>query len=173
MYYKSILLPFAKAIGYTVLNKKAEDFHAAEDLLEMATLAIMKWINACFRRLPEDFNVIDWMHNIKNNRPLYELVYACYYYFVPYWITRAALKFNKVDEIKGLWRWWIHMFIAIGKRNYVVLSLRFLWIMQSLNPEVKKVYDQYRVFSFSGDEGTGIPWDGVVELVCIQYTIAD
>jgi len=93
------------------------------------------------------------------------MVYACYYYFIPYWITRSALKWNKVDDMKGMWRWWIHLFIATGKKNYVVLSLRFLWIMESLNSDVKAIYDKYKVFSFSGEPGTGIAWDGVVELV--------
>lgn len=38
--------------------------------------------------------------------------------------------------------------------------------MESLSPAVRDIYNQYRVFSFSGEPGTGIPWDGVMELVC-------
>ena len=39
-------------------------------------------------------------------------------------------------------------------------------VMKSLNPQVKALFDQYRVLSFSGDVGSGIPMDGVIELVC-------
>ena len=31
--------------------------------------------------------------------------------------------------------------------------------------QVKALYDQYRVLSFSGEPGTGIAMDGVVEIV--------
>ena len=72
--------------------------------------------------------------------------------------------------MKDLWRWWIHLFIAAKKKNYTVLSIKFLWIMESLSPEVKAIYDDYRVFSFTGDEGTGIPADGCCELVNIMQS---
>ncbi len=106
------------------------------------------------------------MYHFQDTNPVaYELAYACYYYFIPDWVTCSAFKWNKVDDMKGIWRWWIHLFIATNKRNYVVLSLRFLWILESLHQDVKDIYDQYRVFSFTGEEGTGIPWDGFMELV--------
>ena len=38
-------------------------------------------------------------------------------------------------------------------------------MLESLHPTIKAEYDKHRVLSFSGDEGTGIPYDGVVELV--------
>jgi hypothetical protein len=57
------------------------------------------------------------------------------------------------------------LFITAGKKNYTILSIKFLWIMESLHPEVKAIYDKYRVFSFSGNEGTGIAPDGCAELV--------
>ena len=171
-YTDSILLPFAKVLGFRTLDKSAKVFHYAEDLLEMVSIGISQWIEDEMAEVtaqegcPEGFNVIDWMHHIKEtNRNAYELAYACFYYFVPYWRTRSALKWNKKDNMKPLWHWWVHLFIARRKTNYVVLSLRFLWIMEAMHPDVKKLYDEYRVMSFSGDEGTGIAWDCYMEMV--------
>jgi hypothetical protein len=173
-YTDSILLPFAKLLGFSVVDKKAKVFHYAEDLLEMVTIGVSKWVEGSMQRFqaldPEadSFNVIDWMHHIKNkNRNVYELVYACYYYFVPYWRTRSTIKWNKHEDMKQLWRWWIHLFIATRKTNYVAMSLRYLWIMEAMHPEIKALYNQFRVMSFSGEDGTGMPWDCYMELVYI------
>ena len=77
--------------------------------------------------------------------------------------------------MKNLWRYWIHLFIATKKIHYSLLSVRFLWILESLHPSVAAVFEQYNVFSFSGDDGTGIAADGMVELesknINIQRTI--
>ena len=73
--------------------------------------------------------------------------------------------------MKNLDWWWVHLFIATNKRNYVVLSLNTLWVFECLNDTIKNIYDQYRVFSFSGDEGTGIAWDGLIEIVSIFANI--
>ena len=90
---------------------------------------------------------------------------------MPYWVTRSALKWNKFEDIKDLYRWWVHLFIATNKCNYVILSLKTLWVFECLNDTIKNIYDQYRVFSFSGDEGTGIAWDGLIEIVSIFANI--
>ena len=47
------------------------------------------------------------------------------------------------------------------------MSIRYLWILRSLNPAVRALYDKYRVVSFSGEPGTGIAQDGAIELVNI------
>lgn len=65
------------------------------------------------------------------------------------------------------WRYWIHLFHATGKKHYTLLSIRFLWILRAMTPEVREIYEKYNIFSFSGDDGTGIPADRVVELVSI------
>jgi hypothetical protein len=165
-------LLFAKVLGFSSLKKDVPHFHYAEDLLQIVTIAVCKWIEESMKNMPDDFSVIDWMHHFHNNNPVaYELAYACYYYFVPYWVTRSALKWNKVDDMKAIWRWWIHLFIATNKRNYVILSLCFLWILELLDAEVKQIYNQYRVLSFTRMAGLGIPWDGYMELVCISASI--
>jgi hypothetical protein len=61
------------------------------------------------------------------------------------------------------------MFIASGKHNYAAMSVRFLHILESLHPDVVKVYEEYKVFSFSGNDGTGMPCDAMMELVYILY----
>jgi hypothetical protein len=113
--------------------------------------------------------VTQWLHDIKPNRNAYKLAYACIHYFIPYWNNRSALKYNHFADIKLFWRYWIHMFIASGKHNYAAMSVRFLHILESLHPDVVKVYEEYKVFSFSGEDGTGIPCDAMMELVYILY----
>ena len=91
LYYDTILLPFSKMLGFSSLDKEANNFHYAEDFLQMVTVAIFKWIQACFALFnnpPPGYDVIDWLEEILENRIAYELVYACYYYFIPYWVTR-------------------------------------------------------------------------------------
>ena len=171
MFYDSILHPFAKVLGFKSLDKKADNFHYAEDLLEMVTLSVFKWMEKAMENIPTGQSIVEWMHTIKDHRNAYELAYACYYYFVPYWVTRSALKWNKFEDMKDLYRWWVHLFIATNKRNYVILSLKTLWVFECLNDTIKNIYDQYRVFSFSGDEGTGIAWDGLIEIVSIFANI--
>lgn len=61
------------------------------------------------------------------------------------------------------------MFHATGKVHYTLLSIRFLWILHAMAPEVRKMYDKYNIFSFSGEEGTGIAADGMVELVSVIF----
>ena len=165
MYYDTILLPLALELGFSRLDKEVKDFHYAEDLLEMVTLAIVRWIEQSMDMCHPPITINKWLHNIKPHTPAYELAYACIHYFIPYWNTRSALKWNKIDVMESYWRYWIHLFIATKKYNYSLMSVRFLWILNSLDPEIKKMYEQYRVLSFSGDPGTGIPMDGVIELV--------
>jgi hypothetical protein len=102
MYHESILLPFAHMLGFKKVDKTANNFHYAEDLLEKVTNAIEKWIKKSMENTPGNPSLTDWLHSIKPNRNAYELAYACINYFVPYWITRSALKWNKVDEMKDL-----------------------------------------------------------------------
>jgi len=110
----------------------------------------------------------DFLHSIRNNKPAYELTYALIYYFIPYWVTRSVIKYNITSEFDNLWRYWIHLFIAAGKKHYSVLSIRYLWIRRALNPQLREIFDSNRVFSFSGEPGTGIPIDGFNELVWIR-----
>ena len=165
VYYHTILLPFSRVIGFKKLDAEALNFHYAEDLLEMVTIAIGDWINNCLAK-HHNITVMQWLHAIKSNRPAYETAYACIHYFVPYWLTRASIKWNRVGDVEESWRYWTHLFIATGKNNYSLMSVRFLWMLSSLNPAVKALYDQYHVLSFTGEEGSGNPMDTVEELVC-------
>ncbi len=44
VYYDSILLPFSAILGYSSLDKEANNFHYAEDFLEIVTMAVFQWI---------------------------------------------------------------------------------------------------------------------------------
>ncbi len=130
------------------------------------TITISDWIAKCLDRLPTKLSITNWLHSIKQNRIAYELAYACIHYFIPYFATRSALKWN-LSTTEKWWRYWTHLFMSTGKKNYSLLSLRFLWILKSLDPAIRDVYDKHNIFTFSGDERTGIALDGVVELVSI------
>lgn len=170
LYGVSILLPFSQILGIPNLDLEANNFHNAEDFLEIVTIAVTDWVEMCvkeYRDYKKDQNLtaLEWLHDIKTNRQAYELGYACIHYFIPYWVTRSTLKWNKFEDYDVLWRHWLHLFVATNKKHYAVLTIRFLWILSSLNPEVVQVYNKYRVLSFTGEPGTGIPIDGVNELV--------
>lgn len=169
LYYKSILLPLSEVLGFRILDSKAANFHYAEDLLQMVTIAVHKWIVTQKQQHP-NLTIVQWLHSIKHHRVAYELAYACVHYFIPYWITRSSVKWNKFEDNAQLWRYWTHVFLATGKRNYCLMSIRYLLLMKSLHPEVRKLLDDHKVLSFSGEAGSGIPLDGVCELVSYTST---
>ena len=168
IYYNTILFPFSKVFGFKSLDRECKNFHYGEDLLEMVTISVSSWIEQCVAVNPQ-LTVIQWLESIRRNQPAYELAYACIHYFVPYWVMRSTLKWNKVGEMEKFWRYWTHLFIACKKNNYSAMCIKFLWVLKSLHPQVKAVYDQHRVVSFSGEAGTGIPFDGLCELVSFFY----
>ena len=55
------------------------------------------------------------------------------------------------------------MFITAGKTNYSLMSIQYLWMLQALNEDVLDLYNEYRVASFSGEPGTGVGFDHVIE----------
>lgn len=164
MYYRSILLPFSKIIGFRSLDEKADNFHYAEDLLEMVTIAVFNWMKECIDNTM--LTPMEWLESIWPNKIAHELAYACLNYFIPYMVLRSALKWNKMEDMEDWWRWWIHLFIATKKRNYALMSLRVGMLLNALNPDAKAAINPFRVLSFTGAEGTGIPTDGVCEMVC-------
>jgi hypothetical protein len=168
LYGQHILLPFSIQLGFKSLDLECNNFHYGEDLLQIVTLATMKWMQNSMRQLAI-LDPLEWLKRLKPNSIAYELAYACLWYFIPYWVTRSALKWNK-GEVEVLWRYWLHLFIATNKKHYALMSLRFLWILHSLHPAIRNVYNNFRVFSNSGKEGTGVPLDGWNELVCHQFT---
>ena len=169
IYYISILLPFATIIGFLSLDPDARNFHYAEDLLQIITIAVHAWIVQCLENNPT-LTPVQWLDSIISNQPAYELAYACIFYFIPYWVTRSALKFNKFDDMENWWRYWVHLFHATGKKKYCLMSIRHLMVMKSLHPAVKDILDRSRVVSFSGADGSGIPLDGVCELVSVNFS---
>ena len=168
MFYTTVLKPFSVILGFSSLDDEAVNFHYAEDFLEMVTIAIQKWIDSClqnYSRHNNNFTITEWLHSIRRNKPAYELAYACIHYFIPYWETRAAIKANCAQDMDVWWRYWIHLFMATGKTNYSVMSIRFLWELKALHPTVRELYDQYRVVSLSGEKNSGIALDHMNEMV--------
>ena len=86
--------------GIKNLDISAKNFHFSEDVLEVITNAIGGWISLCLENR-QDLEVMEWLHSIKTNQVAYELAYACIYYFIPYFLTRSALKWNKSTELEG------------------------------------------------------------------------
>lgn len=111
---------------------------------------------------PDD--IVQFMQDCSNNIQAYELIYMFIYYLVPYWITRSSIKYNHKNEME-LWRYWIHLFIAARKKHYAIISLRHLWILKSLSPDVLQAYYSNRVFSADGLPGTGIAHDAKLEML--------
>ena len=57
------------------------------------------------------------------------------------------------------------LFIATNKWKYIQLTIRFQYVLSSLDPEVVDIFNKHRFFSFSGKPATAMPWDGLNELV--------
>ena len=117
-----------------------------------------------------DMTPIEIIHHYKGFLHLYEVLYLFCWYLCPYWHTRAALKSKKLGILNEMWRYWMHLFITARKTRYSILSMRFLWLLRYMNPQLTKIFNDYRTFSFTGGKDTGIQIDGVNELVCIHAT---
>lgn len=157
---KTFLLPFSKVLLFKNLDLEANNWHYAEDILEIITMAIFLWLK---KYVPDVRDVVGFMHRCKRHKQLYEIIYLFVYYLVPYWITRSSIKYNMPDHLE-LWRYWIHLFIAANKYHYAIISLRHLWILKSLDPEVLASYFANRVYSSDGERGTGVALDAKLEM---------
>jgi hypothetical protein len=159
-----LLVPFSRILGLTKLDLDAKVFHMAEDILQQITFAILSIMREMMRIMGCD-TAISLMHRVKGNSQVYELLYACIYYFAPYFVMRSSIKWSKSEMILEFWRYWLHMFIDDNKYKYAIVTLRFLHTMKSLNHEIAMLYSKNRVLSMSGDAGTGMPVDAFNELV--------
>ena len=159
-----LLLPLSHVLNYSNLDLKAQNFHFAEDFLQMVTLALLSFTQKLMLHHAIS-KATDLITLYTENAQVFELLYLFVYYLCPYWITRSAVKSGNHVVINDMWRYWLHLFIAAQKTKYTQLTIWFLWIMKSLHPNISKIYDKHQVFSFSGNVNSGIPYDGVNELV--------
>ena len=164
LYGHYILVPLSQQLGYSNLDVKCSNFHYAEDFLQLVTIALLIWAEDALVLCGHTV-LTNLLHSFHKNSRVYEVLYMLIYYLLPYWHTRSALKTGNSMLLTNYWRYWLHLFIGMGKIKYTQLTVRFLWTLSSLHEDILAVYHQNRVFSFSGAESTGIPIDGVNELV--------
>ena len=159
-----LLRPLSQVLKFKNLDAKCANFHYGEDFLEIVTIALADFVCE-LRELHPGMTYLAIMHHYKPNSHMYELLYMYLWHICPYWHTRAALKSNMPTVINQYWRYWLHAFIACCKSNHAIMTMRFLWLLRFLNPDLVKVINENCIFSFSSDKDTGIPLDGVNELV--------
>ena len=170
LYGNYILLPLSKILNYKNLDLKADIYHYAEDFFELVTLAVGKWFKRMNNKHPAMLPS-ELMHHYKPNRPVYELMYFYLFYATPYWYTRCIIKCGMSAESTTMWRYWLHLFMATNKYNYARMTVRFMWVLHALHPDIHNAYNAYRVFSFTGEPGTAMAIDNLNELVCAHTCI--
>jgi hypothetical protein len=143
---------------------KGKNFHHAEHLLELITVGLEAVIAKLREKHPgmTDMNIQTHYGSFSH---LYELLYFWNWYICPYWHTRSALKAGDSKTINLMWRYWLPLFITARKHNYAIMSIRFLWMLQFLHPNIVSVINDFRTFSFTGAKMTQIALDGLNELV--------
>ena len=159
-----LLKPLSVILGYKNLDLTCKVFHYGEDFLEVVSIALCKWYKVLQLKWP-DHTPVQILHQIKPFSHAYELLYFFLWYVCPYWYTRAVLKVGNAAALTNMWRYWLHLFIATGKWKYAGLTIRFLWILDTINVDVKAVFDEFRTFSSSGAVGTGVAYDNMIEMV--------
>lgn len=159
-----MFVPLSRTLNYLNLDVSARNFHYAEDFLQLVTLALIRLVSE-LTAFHANCSITDLLTMYEQNSQVYQLVYLLSYYLCPYWLTRSAIKSGNSELINRMWRYWLHLFIATRKTNYTQLTIRFMWCMQCLHPQIVNIYNDHRVFSFSGEDSTGIAYDGVNELV--------
>ena len=157
-------VPFSHVLGLNKLDLEAKVFYMAEDIIQQIMLSILTVMHEMMR-IMNIKTPIELMYWVKLNSHMYELLYACIYYFTPYFMMRSAIKWAKNEIVMEFWHYWLHLFIRTNKYKYAILFLHFMHTMKAFNPEIAQFLAQNRVFSFSGVEGSGMPIDVFNELV--------
>lgn len=162
----------SQVLSFKSLEVKKVKFHYGEKFLEVLTHGIQKFLCE-LQLLHPNKTATQIMHWYKDISPIYELLYLYNWHLCPYWHTRAALKSGNSKVINSMWRYWLPLFISCKKTNYAIMSMRFLWMLRFLDDSIVQIINQYRIYSFTGQPNTGIPLDGVNELVWKQlnYTL--
>ena len=111
---ESHFVPWSVVLNYSSLDVNCKSFHYGEDFLQIITLALFKFVENLKKETKIE-SVTDLLHNFHNNSQVYELIYLLIYYLCRYWYTRSALKFGISSEINKMWRYWLHLFLAIKK----------------------------------------------------------
>lgn len=161
-----ILKPFAiSVLRFKNFDLKCKNFHYAEHLFEVFTVGVAQFMISIRKKHPE-MSDMDIQSHYRENSHIYELLYMWNWYICPYWHTRSALKAGNSEVINTMWRYWLPLFITAKKHNYAIMSIRFVWMLEYLHPDIVGIMNDFRIFSFSTAKMTGIPLDGVNELVC-------
>lgn len=160
-----LLKPFAVSVlGYKNFDVKCKNFHYGEHLLEVVTIGILNFLDELREKHPGEVDMGLQTH-YRGYSHLYELLYFWNWYICMYWLTRSALKAGDSATINEMWRYWLQLFITTKKHNYAIMSIRFLWLLQFLHPDIVAVINSFRTYSFSDAKMTRIPLDGLNELV--------
>ena len=141
MWGTHFFLPWSKQLKFATLDVHCKNFHYGEDFLQIVTIALCKVAHIWMARL-NCSTLAQLLHKVHRQAQLYEVLYLLFYYLCPYWHTRSALRNGNYEKINNLWKYWLHLFIATNKWKYTQLTVRFLWVMSALDPNLVELYNK-------------------------------
>ena len=146
----------------------AKIFEFAEDFFLLVSIACLKILAEMMERLGID-DSIDIADATKPDENLLALVYFIMYYVGPYWAARGAVKSAMSTKVAELWRYFIHIFIATRKVRYTRLSIRYLWVIRYLHPDLSQTLSEHRFMNLTGDSSSSIALDMFIEKVTFAF----
>ena len=82
--------------------------------------------------------------------------------------TRMAIRSNSGTAIDDMWRYMAAIFRCTGKYHYSRLSVLSQHVTSHLKDPLKRVWEQYRTLSMSGNDGRNVVWDFVCERLNLE-----
>ena len=143
----SHFVPWSKVLGFAAFDVDCKVFHYGEDFLQIVTIALHAVVKKLMTSLACN-TCLELLHKVHGHSQLYEVIYMLVYYLCPYWYTRSAIKRGKYEIVNNLWSYWLHLFIATKKWKYIQLTIRFQYVLQSLDPEVVDIFNKHQFFIF-------------------------
>lgn len=159
-----MFVPIARLLEWRKFDLAAKNFQFAEDFFNLISIACLRLL----AKLMENIGTNDlWViaDATVDNANLHGFVYFTLYYVAPYWSCRSDVKCQNHAQLTDLWKYFIHLFIATNKSRYARLSIRYLWMLQYLHPDLVATFQNSRFVNLKGMAGCSSALDMFVEKV--------
>jgi hypothetical protein len=139
-------------------------FEKGERLLEVVASAILLWLHTYLGRETSYDTMLD---RCRRDAVAYNLVVFVGRCALPYFHLRALLRSGSDPErLALLQQYFLSLFHATGKHNYVEITLRWTWTLSQVHPDVRHLLLNHCMSaSVSGRPNSGQAFDMLVERV--------
>ena len=78
---------------------------------------------------------------------------------------RNATRMGDSEKMSSMYAVALPWFRATNKHQYARICIDFVWVLQTLNPIILKIYNRHRTCSLLGNTGYNVAWDQTCEFL--------